>query len=220
VDILAAALTGIGYRVAMVTDDNRLETSATMVELQMMFLLLTVFMFFSVICYAFSVRREIVIKKANGYGEFAVFASTFLTGLFSLPVILIGVFVLSGIAVGVVYPHTFVSYIRYGAQKLLAYLSVSGALYLAACLYVQFMKSANEIRGNKPSRMLHLLVVCLRVTVSAVIVWGLTCAQQAVAYEMDLEKTKENIGSVGEEYVVLSLNCGSVDLYGNTEEYM
>lgn len=220
VDAFATVLTGSGYCVSMVTDDNRLETSPAMLELQLMFVLLTVFMFFSVICYAFSVRREIVIKKANGYDEFSVFTSTFLTSLMILPVILIGIYILAGVIVEVFYQHTFVPYIGYGAQKLLTYLVVSVILYLAACVYVQFMKSANEIRGNKPSRLLYFLAVCLRVFVGTVIIWGLTCSQQAVGYRLDLEKTADNIGSVGDEYVVLSLNSGSVDFYGNNEEYM
>ena len=219
VDILAAALTDGGYRVSMVMDDNRLEASAAMMELRLMFTLLTVFMFFSVICYAFSVRREIVIKKAHGYDEISVFHSTFSACLVNLPAILIGVYLLSGLLVEAAYPHTFLLYIRYGAQMLLTYLGVSVLLYLAACVYVQFLKSANEIRGNKPSRALYFLAVCLRVIVGAVMLWGLTCAQQAVDYENDLKQTQEHIGSAGNSHVVLSLNAGSVDFYGNTDEY-
>lgn len=219
VHTLAEALTGDGYHVSLVMDDNRLQVSAAMLELQLMFLLLTVFMFFSVICYAFSVRREIVIKKANGYDEISVFHSTFSTCLMNLPVILSGVYLVSGILVEAAYPHTFSLYIGYGVRMLLAYLGVSVLLYLAACVYVQFLKSANEIRGGKPSRMLYFLAVCLRVIVGAVMIWGLTCAQQAVHYEKDLEKTQDHIGSVGNSHVVLSLNAGSVDFYGNTDEY-
>ena len=219
VDILAAALTGEGYRVSMVTDEDKLGMSASMMELQMMFLLLTASLFFSVICYAFSVRREIIIKKANGYDEFAVFTSTFLADLMAMPLILLGIFALSGILVGAAYPRTFVSYVCYGAPKVIAYLGVSVVLFLAACMYVQFMKSANEIRGNRPSRMLYFLAVCFRVIVCAVVIWGLTCAQQAVVYKQDLEQTKENIGTVGEEYAVLSLNCSGTDLDSNIDEY-
>lgn len=219
-DILASALTSGGYNVSIVADENRLEESEAMMELHIMFVLLTVFMFFSIICFAFSVRKEIIIKKANGYDEISVFTSTFLNTLVNLPIVLIVVYLLSGIIVGMVYPHTLMSYIRYGALNVLAYLGVSVLLYLSACIYVQFMKSANEIRGNKPSRLLHFLAICLRLIVSAVIIWGLTCSLLAVKYEKNLEKAKENIGTIGDEYVVLSLNSGSVDFYGNNEEYM
>lgn len=216
---LAIALTSSGYHVAIVADENRLEISEAMTELHVMFILLTLFMFFSIICYAFSVRREIIIKKANGYDEVSVFASTFLPCLLYMPMILFGVYGTSALIVEAAYAKTFVSYVCYGLPMVTIYLGVCALLYVIACAYVQFMKSANEIRGNKPSRLLYCIAVCLRVIVSMVIIWGLTCSIQAIRYEKDLECTKENMGHVGEQYVVLSLNAGSVDFYGNNEEY-
>lgn len=213
-------ITNLGYNVTIIADDNRIEQSETMIELWVMFALLTVFMFFSAICFAYSRRKDIVVKKANGYDEIALFNSTFLKELLLIPILCLTAYFISAFVVSAVYPNSFVDYCGFGIIYELLYILISILLFIIACIYVQFKKNANEIRGNKPSKSLYILAVIFRILVSTVIIWGLTCANDAIIYKHNLSVTQDNFSSVGDQYSVLSLNTGSVDFYNNSEEYM
>lgn len=215
-----ALLADNDYTVSLITDENRMETSEVMTELNIMFIILTLFLFFSSICFAFSKRRDIVIKKANGYSEFSIFISTFLKELIIIPIICLATYLLSGGLVCVFYPNSFLDYFIYGISDIVTYIILSMILFVIACVYVQFKKNANEIRGNKPSRSLYCLAVIFRIIVSVVIAWGLTLATDAITYRNNLVDSKDSFSPVCDNYAVLSLNTGSTDFYNNTDEYM
>lgn len=219
-DAFLSALIDNDYEVSIVSDENRIEQSENMIELWIMFVILTVFMFFSAVCYAFSLRKTIVIKKANGYDEFSIFKTTFLKSLIFIPSVLVACSIISCVIVEIIYPNCFFAFFKYSIKYVFIYLLVSVVLSLFACLYVQFKKSAGEIRGNKASKSLYVLSLIIRFVVSLIVIWGLTCAVNAIRYHSNLNKTNENYSFMNEQYVVLSLNAGSVDFYNNTDEYM
>lgn len=213
-------LSAKGYGITVITDENRMEQSEAMKELWIMFVVLTIFMFFSVICYAFSLRKDIVIKKANGYDEFSIFKSTFLKDCLAIPVICTVISIFASLLINIFYPKSLFDYCRFASKYVLLYILASIVLFIIGCLFVQFKKSACEIRGNRPNRSLYFMSVVVRIIVSVVVIWGLTSASNAFLYKRNLTHTSNNCKSIGEDYAVLTLNSGSVDFYNNSDEYM
>lgn len=214
------SLSSKDYEITIITDENRMEQSEAMRELWIMFVVLTIFMFFSVICYAFSLRKDIVIKKANGYDEFSIFKSTFLKDCLTIPLSCTVISIFASLLINVFYPKSWLDYCRFASKYVFIYILALVILFVIGCLFVQFKKSACEIRGNRPNKSLYFMSVAVRIMVSLVVIWGLTSASNAFLYQQNLTHTSNNCKSVGEEYAVLTLNSGSVDFYNNSDEYM
>jgi hypothetical protein len=208
-----------GYDVTIMTNDNTDGDSDIMAEMLTIFLMLTLFMFFSAICLAFTKRREILIKKVHGYSDTAVFRSTFFSTCIVTIFIFLGIILATSVLITLKYPHTFGSFIAFALKYIIAYMCVCLFLILVAFLAVQFKHDACEIRGNRPSKSLFFLSVFFRIIVSLVTIWGLTNALSAIRYNHNLYSAKENMGEIADAYSVFSLNSGSSDMISNHAEY-
>ena len=218
-DVFARLMKQNGYQVAYGTSDA-FDVSDSMFELKLMFGILTMFLFFSTVCYAFSKNKEIVIKKINGFDEFRVFTSTFSDIAKKIIVWGLLALLLSTATVGFKYPISCADFWAYQIVRLIYYVVICEIIYIMACLFVQFRKSADEIRGYRPDRLLYITAILVRVFVATVVIWGLSYALESVLYTRNLLKYESNISYMSRDYVTLSLNSGSTDLHGNTPEYM
>ena len=217
-DEAKSAFLGAGYTV-FIPDQSGERLSDTTTELFRMMLIMNLVFFLSAAYVAFGNRREIVIKKINGYGERDVFSSTFLRMVLRIPFVVLIVFVILCIVIGVRYPAAVLSFVSGTWYIFILYAAVCMAIVSLICFLIQSGKRTVEIRGFHSSRILYIAAMLSRIVIVFAAAFGITYVHDVIRNMINLQRTYHNSEALLEDYVTLSLNEGSTML-SQDEEYM
>ena len=196
----------LGYNIYLDNQGNQ-EDSISILENIVLFIVGNLVMIVSFLFYAFSKRREIVIKQINGFGNRKIFETVFRdnTGYIPisilLPYIILCFFLKKEYSAEAAY-YFFETSIKY----MCVYILICEVIYCMVCVSIQRKKKAIEIRGYNPERLLMIVIISVRVILCVIVFWAIANAQQYFDGLNKLRKTYENSGEFLNEYVTVSLN--------------
>ena len=196
----------LGYNVYLDNQSNQ-EDSTLIPENIVLFLTGNLVMIVSFLFYAFSKRREIVIKKINGFGNRKIFETIFRDNIGYIPISILLPYIILCFFLKKEYSAEAVYYFFAASIKYVCiYILVCEIIYYMVCVSVQRKKKAIEIRGYSPERLLMIVIMSVRVILCIIVFWGIANAQQYFDGLDKLRKTYNNSGEFLNEYVTVSLN--------------
>lgn len=213
---LVSALLESGYEVAVINEGNFSQEVSTWHWNQeiLLFLLLAAMLF-----YFFSLNREVVIKKINGYSsiiilfdEMKMLGCSILGGFITAEVIMTFIMICF-------FPASVGNYFAYMLPKVLIFAFVIVGIFVVTGIYVFMQKDASDIKGRSKNREIYVVSLAVKLIIVFIVLFQ---TSDYISNITNYIKLKQNYSvnriSISDEYY-MPFNALSVDINGNAEYY-